>query len=169
MRISGPLWKLRDLILAGMFMAIGVILPMSFHVFGGVGPKLLPMQFPVLLAGFFLCPQYAVAVGLLTPVISSFTTGMPPLFPVMPCLMVELASYALFLSVLKINNKYLKLLAALVLGKVVLLAFALSNPAFWGFATAQLTNGLWGMAWQIALVPIMVKAIELGGKYVRNN
>jgi len=164
-----PQWKVRNLILTGMFIAMGIMLPIAFHAFGGLGPKLLPMQFPILLAGYFLCPQYAVAVGVLTPILSGLLTHMPPVLPAMPCLVIEFGAYALFLSVLKINNKYLKLLVTLALGKTVLLAFALTSPMFWGFAVAQLTNGFIGMIWQIVLVPIVVKGCERGGYYVRYN
>lgn len=162
-----PQWKVRNLVLSGMFIAIGIVLPIAFHMFGGLGPKLLPMQFPILLGAYFLCPQYAVAVGVLTPILSGIITGMPPIFPAMPCLAIEFGAYALFLSILKLENKYLRLLATLILGKIVLLAFALTNPVFWAFAISQLTNGLLGMTWQIVLIPIVAKGIE--GLYVGHN
>lgn len=155
--------NIRNLVLTGLFIAVGVVLPIGFHAFGTLGPKLLPMQFPILVAGFFLSPAYALAAGVLTPAISSFLTTMPPAFPALPCLMVEFGAYALFLSLIKPKSLYLRLFAALLLGKCALLLFALTSPAFWGFATIQLTNGLIGMAWQIVLVPILIKGFERGG------
>lgn len=156
------------MVLTGVFIAIGITFPMVFHLFEGAGRKLLPMQFPILISGYFLCPPYAVMVGILTPVLSSLITGMPPIFPNLPCLAIEFGAYALFLSILPFKNKYLKLLTSLVLGKACLFAFALLNSAFWGFAASQLSNGIIGMVWQIILVPLVVKGCERGVYYAKH-
>lgn len=41
----------RDLILAALFVALGLLLPVMFHAIGA-GPVMLPMHIPVLLCGF---------------------------------------------------------------------------------------------------------------------
>ena len=54
---------------------------MLFHLAGGMGVVFLPMHLPVLLAGFFLGPRFGLLVGIITPLLSSLLTGMPPLLP----------------------------------------------------------------------------------------
>jgi predicted membrane protein len=157
--------NIKHLLSASLFVAIGVVLPIAFH-FVGFGSKLLPMQLPVLLAGYFLSPPYSAVVGITTPIISTFATGMPPFFPNMPCLAVEFGAYGLFLGIYKFKSRYLRLVTALISGKAVLFLFALSNPAFLTFASAQLVNGFAGMLIQIAAVPFIVTACERSKHHV---
>ncbi|WP_411655806.1 ECF transporter S component [Anaeromassilibacillus sp. SJQ-1] len=59
--------------------ALGLLLPTVFHVFGtGAGTALLPMHLPVLLCGLLCGWQYGAACGILVPLLSSILTGMPP-------------------------------------------------------------------------------------------
>ncbi len=87
-----------SIVYGGVFMTIGIILPMLFHMMGGMGTVLLPMHIPVILAGFILSPLYAMGVGVLTPLISSMLTSMPALYPICPIMMVELGTYGLVIS-----------------------------------------------------------------------
>lgn len=73
-----PLWTMREAVIGGLFTAMGVIVPVVFHTFG-LGRVFLPMHLPVLAAGFFVSPIVAAAVGSVTPWVSCFLTGMPPL------------------------------------------------------------------------------------------
>ncbi|MDK2836719.1 MAG: hypothetical protein PWP21_1496, partial [Thermosediminibacterales bacterium] len=49
---------LKKVVTGGFFVALGIVLPIGFHMVGGssVGKMLLPMHIPVLLAGFFTGP-----------------------------------------------------------------------------------------------------------------
>jgi riboflavin transporter FmnP len=85
---------IRQITLAGLFIAIGLILPMAFHVLGP-GTTFLPMHIPVLMAGFSLGLPMALLVGILTPILSSLLTGMPLIFPVLPFMILELGTYAI--------------------------------------------------------------------------
>ena len=59
----------RQLTVSGFFIALGLILPMLFHLAGGMGVVFLPMHLPVLLAGFFLPgDSLLVTAGLLAAV-----------------------------------------------------------------------------------------------------
>jgi len=69
--------RTRYITLSAPFIAMGVLLPVLFHC-AGLGPMFLPMFWPVAVSAFFLPNSYAAAVGFLTPLISSFITGMPP-------------------------------------------------------------------------------------------
>ena len=76
----------RDLILAALFVALGLLLPVMFHAIGA-GPVMLPMHIPVLLCGFICGWQYGAICGLIVPLLSSVITGMPPIFPTAPAMM----------------------------------------------------------------------------------
>ena len=81
--------SLRQLILGSLFMALGLVVPMLFHGLG-LGPMLMPMFWPLALAGYWLSPALAAVVGLLTPSLSALVTGMPPI-PMVWRMMAELA------------------------------------------------------------------------------
>ena len=69
--------SLRQLILGSLFMALGLVVPMLFHGLG-LGPMLMPMFWPLALAGYWLSPALGAVVGLCTPALSALVTGMPP-------------------------------------------------------------------------------------------
>ena len=72
---------------AAVLLALGILLPMFFHLFGAGGPVFLPMHLPVLLAGFLLGPLYGALIGLLSPLLSFLFTQMPQIggLPGMTC------------------------------------------------------------------------------------
>ncbi len=161
---------LKQLILSGLFISLGVLLPIIFHLFGG-GSVLLPMHIPVLLCGFFLSMPFAAAVGLLTPLLSTLLTGMPPLFPVLPMMMTELAIYALSISLLnrKLNlNVHLSLVLSIVIGRIAAGAsvwvlatfFAAQYPQPITFITGSLVKGMPGIIIQLVLIPIICNALN---------
>lgn len=80
------------------------------------------MHIPVLIAGFFLDWPFALLVGALTPLLSSLLTGMPPFFPVLPYMMLELATYGAVVSFFYENlkmNVYEWLIISMVCGRVM--------------------------------------------------
>lgn len=160
----------RETTLSGLFIAIGIILPMLFHALGQ-GATFLPMHIPVLLAGFILSLPFAVAVGIITPILSSILTSMPPIFPVLPFMVFELATYGLVTSFLyrKLKlNVYVSLVGAMLSGRIVativvwvLINFffaTLPSPIIW--VTAAVTAGLPGIVIQLALIPVLVLALN---------
>lgn len=63
----------------GLLVALGILLPQAFHIFGqNAGMIFLPIQIPVLFAGMLLGPYYGGLIGILVPLFSSVLTGMPP-------------------------------------------------------------------------------------------
>lgn len=161
----------KQLVLSGVFIALGIVLPMAFHLFGGGGPMFLPMHIPVLLAGFFLSMPYAIAVGIITPLLSSLFTGMPPMFPVLPYMMLELATYACMVSFLyqkKGLNVYISLIGSMIAGRIMaglgvwILAqfFAAKMPGPIVFITGAISKGLPGIIIQIIFIPILIIALQ---------
>ncbi len=174
-------YNLRHLILSGVFIAIGIIIPMIVHaISANVGGKmLLPMHIGVMIAAFFLPPVFAVAVGAITPILSWLITGMPAMtpMPVALIMMFELAAYALVISLLRkvvYKNRgnyfapYIALVPAMVAGRIIagfafyllVLLFkvetGLSPVAYvWGAVTA----GLIGIAVQLVFIPLLYRAL----------
>ncbi|MCL2069275.1 MAG: ECF transporter S component, partial [Oscillospiraceae bacterium] len=156
-----------DLVMTGLFVALGIIIPyITSHAWGVPGTVLLPMHIPVLLAGFFCGSRYGALAGLVTPLLSSLITGMPPPFPMLPIMMGELTMYG-FTGGLMYRKFRLPMFAALpaamVAGRAVfglmlpilLLAapgnMMLMNMSVWGAVTA----GLPGIAIQLVLIPVI--------------
>jgi hypothetical protein len=163
--------KTHELILAGVFISLGLVLPITFHMIGGAGPIFLPMHIPVLIGGFFLSPVLALSVGLITPFLSGLITGMPPLFPMMPIMMLELGIYGLTISVIKnkvTRNPYVALMVSMITGRIaagfmvyLLSAFFVTKlPSAFVFITAAVTKGIPGILLQLLIVPIIVIAVN---------
>lgn len=160
----------RNMILSGFFMAIGLLLPAIFHLFGGAGKVFLPMHIPVLIAGFFLPPFYAGLVGLLTPLLSSVLTGMPVLYPILPIMMGELMIYGLIVSWLgqtRIKNVLARLIIAMIAGRLIagLIVFVLAigfglkmNPII--YLQGAVLTGLPGLVIQFLFIPSLVILVQ---------
>ena len=160
--------KTKKLVLSSLFVSFGVVLPMAFHMFNMGGSVFLPMHIPVLIAGYFLGPLYAGAVGILTPILSSLLTGMPPLVPVMPIMALELLGYGLVCGFVfsKTNKTYLSLVSAMVVGRlfslvgacIASLTFAPQiSPIIYVFG--GLSTAIPGMLIQLVFIPIFVNLL----------
>jgi len=155
---------------AGLLIAFGVLLPMIFHSLG-LGSTFLPMHIPVLLSGFFLDTFWATAVGAMTPLLSSLITSMPPVFPVLPFMVFELATYGSMTSFLyRRTGKsiYISLVVSMIAGRIVAgfivwmltSLFAAKLPGPVAFITGSVVKGLPGIVIQLLLIPAIVFLIE---------
>lgn len=162
--------KSRKIVLSGLFIAFGVILPMIFHQFNMGGPAFLPMHIPVLIAGLFLGGTEGLMVGFITPIISSVLTGMPPAFPMLPIMMFELATYGFlagtFAHKMKLNI-YISLILSMIGGRIAAGIVVLVLAQFFGFqgapipfVQAAVITGLPGILIQLVFVPIVVKLLN---------
>lgn len=160
----------KKLVICAACIALCVVLPMAFHAIPNAGQVILPMHIPVLLCGL-MCPwPYGFACGLLGPLLSSLTTGMPPA-AMLPSMMVECAVYGGIAGVMMryVRTKkswldlYISMLTAMVAGRVVAgLAKAwIFTPGTAPFAwvTTSLVTGIPGIAIQLVLLPILVTAL----------
>jgi len=171
----------RELSLGGLFIALGVVIPIAFHAVGGgrLGPVFLPMYLPVLVCGMLVSPGTAAAVGVLTPVLSSALTGMPPVLPTLPLMVAELAVMGAVASVLHRRASLPALLVTpitLVVGRAVLglcvlgavsllppdllasLPPPMRNPAL--YLVGATVTALPGLALQLIAVPAVVALVE---------
>ena len=74
-----PFSPVRTLVLAAMFLALGLVLPFFTGQIPQVGGMLLPMHLPVFLCGLICGWQYGLAVGFVTPLLRLALFSMPPL------------------------------------------------------------------------------------------
>lgn len=102
----------------GLLVALGILLPQAFHIFGqNAGMIFLPIQIQVLFAGMLLGPYYGGLIGILVPLFSSVLTGMPPV-PKVYFMFVELMAYGIVTGwMIKKTNVYASLLTAMILGR----------------------------------------------------
>jgi|LSQX01.3.fsa_nt_gb riboflavin transporter FmnP len=166
----------RNLVLAGLFIALGIVLPQFIGHIGELGQRLLPMHIPVLLAGFVCGWPYGLVVGFITPILKSVITAMPLMFPGAIAMSFELAAYGLLTGLLyKLFPKkdvYVipALLISMLVGRIVwgiasLILLGLSGQPFtWQiFISNAFIKGIPGIVIQIIIIPIIVIALKRAG------
>lgn len=164
--------SLRDLVLAALFLAIALVLPLVTGQIRTIGKMLLPMHLPVLLCGFLLGWRYGLAVGFLAPLLRSGIFGMPIFYPGAVGMAFELAAYGAVAGLLaeKLPSKpgwiYADLLIAMVSGRLVWGAVRFGMLAFGTefslplFLAGAVTESIPGIVLQIVLVPPLVLALR---------
>ena len=165
--------NLRQLILAAMFLTLALALPFLTGQIPQVGSALCPMHIPVLLCGFFCGPWYALAVGLVAPLLRFALFGMPPLMPTGIAMCFELATYGVVSGLLykllpgKKVFTYVTLIAAMLAGRiiwgiarVILAGLAQSEFAWTAFLSGAFVNAVPGIILHILLIPVLVIALK---------
>ena len=71
----------KNLVLAGLFLALGLVMPFLTAQIPNLGSRLLPMHIPVLLCGFVCGWRYGLSVGFVVPVLRSMLFVCLPCFP----------------------------------------------------------------------------------------
>ena len=162
----------KKLVSCALCIALGVLLPMAFHVIPNAGSIFLPMHIPVLICGLFCGWPYGLACGIITPFISSVMTGMPPAM-MLPKMIVELGVYGLVagLGTQYISQKnemaklYTSLILAMLAGRIVnglVNTFVLSTQGYTlsVFMTASFITCLPGIIIQLIVIPVLVRALN---------
>lgn len=162
--------KTKEIVLSGLLLASGILLPMIFHMFSLTGPIALPMHIPVLIGGFLLSPELALLLGIITPVISGLLTGMPVMFPMAVIMAFELGIYGLTASLTtrKLNLSVIpSLIISMIAGRIVagltvaalVQLFGLKmNPLI--YVKGAIITGLPGIIIQLVFIPALVYAIK---------
>lgn len=160
----------RDLVLTGLLLALGLVFPMIFHLFGGTGPVFLPMHIPVLIGGFVLPSYLALLLGMITPLVSGTLTGMPVLFPMGVIMIFELGTYGLAASIatrkLKLSS-IPSLIIAMIAGRIVagIVVFVLASNfgvqlKALTFVKGGIITGLPGIVIQLIFIPSLMYALN---------
>lgn len=163
--------------------ALAVILPQIVHLALGQpgGVQLLPMYLPVLIGGCLLGSRRAVAVGVLSPVVSFLLTSLTgeamPALSRLPFMVAELAVFALVSGLFskKIYKNGLWAFPAVILaqlaGRAVFLGLVAVFQSVAPFTVqmiwSQIISGWPGLAIQAVLVPLLI--IGLRAILVKDN
>ena len=146
-----------------LLIAAAVILPVVSHLSGAPVRFLLPMHWPVILAGLVYGWRAGVLTGALAPIVSYVLSGFP-LPVILPSMTVELLTYGLVTGLLRELvrlNPFLSVAFALVLGRIVfVLSVLLGNSVTTNqlaYFQAALTPGMIAGVFQIALLPFLAK------------
>ncbi len=162
----------KKLVLAALFIAIGVVLPQAFHAIPNAGSIFLPMHIPVLIAGFALGPVYGAVCGVLTPILSHLLFSMPPA-PMLAQMICELAAYGFLTGLLNkvfkagsnIGKIYVVLILSMLGGRLIYgllnyFIFKAGSYCLQMWLSAAFIKALPGIAIQLALIPILVSRLK---------
>ena len=147
---------LKNMALAALFLAIGLVLPFFTGQIPAVGKMLLPMHIPVLLCGLICGWQWGLGVGFVLPVLRSVLFSMPVMYPTATAMAFELAAYGAVIGYLYARSKwrcvkalYKCLIPAMIAGRIV-----------WG-AVMVVLMGLGGSAftWELFLGGALLNAL----------
>lgn len=168
-----------DYVLAGLFLAAALVLPVFFHALG-LGSAFMPMFYPLALAGFLVAPPLAMITGVAAPLVSALLTGMPPFYP--PIAFIMMAEGLLFtalphwLQKLLRLSVWLTLLIILLLDRLLLYLLMLGMSSLlhlpgWFLGWTSVLHGLPGLAVMMAILPWFIPKLRerkerIGRRYV---
>lgn len=165
--------NLYRVILAAMFLALALVLPLLTGQLQQLGNALCPMHIPVILCGFFCGPWYALVIGFIAPLLRFLIFGMPPIMPTGIAMCFELATYGLVTALLykylpkKKPYIYVSLIGAMLAGRIIwgaarVVLYGLGKSEFgWAaFMSGAFLNAVPGIILQIVLIPILVMALK---------
>ena len=169
--------KVKNLTLAAMFVALGVVLPFITGQLKQIGNMLLPMHIPVFLCGLICGWRWGGAVGFILPLLRSCLYGMPHLYPNAVAMAFELATYGLVAGFLYSHSRwqcvialYRSLLAAMLAGRLVwgvveVILLGLGGSAFtWSaFIAGAFLNAIPGIILQLILITALMVALHRAG------
>lgn len=163
----------QKLVLSGLFIALGLVLPFLTGQIPMFGSMLLPMHIPVLLCGFICGWPAGLLVGFVVPLLRSLLFAAPPMFPMAVSMAFELAAYGLMAGLLYLHLPrkpiyiYANLIVSMIVGRIVwgivsLILFQLSGSSFTlsFFLTAAFVNAVPGIILQLILIPLIVMAVQ---------
>ena len=164
--------NIKKMVVAALFIALGIVLPLAFHSVPNAGRVFLPMHIPILLCGILCGFPYGLAVGIVTPFLSSIFTGMPPA-AFLPSMVCELAAYgtvsSLLMRYLRVKNTYAKvyvsLIGAMLFGRLLFgalnaLIFSVGSYSMQIWLTAAFVTALPGVIIQIIIIPAVVVVLQ---------
>ena len=169
--------KTYKLVLAALFLALCLVLPIITGGIPTIGNMLLPMHIPVLLCGLICGWQYGLVIGFVAPLLRSVLFGMPPMYPVAIAMAFELAAYGLIIGLTYaavqkrgVAALYGSLIAAMIggrlvwgLAEIILLGMAGNAFTFQAFLSGALLTAVPGIVVQLVLIPAVMVALDHTG------
>ncbi len=165
-------------VLAALFLALGMVLPVLTGQIKEIGDSLLPMHLPVMICGLVCGYKYGAAIGLMLPFLRSLTFSMPPIYPNAVWMALELATYGLVIGFIYMKlskskiSMYIALITAMIAGrlvwgaaKAVLLGVAGKSFTISAFIIGGFVDSLLGIVLQLVIVPPIAALIN---RMIRN-
>ena len=157
----------KNLALAGIFLAVGILMPRLFHFAGQqAGTMFLPLFWGVVLTALMLPMKYTICIAIILPVLSNLISGMPPV-PMLYFMLIELVVYGIALNLLsKKIPPFLAIALSLLISRtvyclsVVCAAELFHLPAPYAGLSVLLGNialSIPGIALQIIVAPLILK------------
>ena len=166
------MFSIKKMVITALLIAVGIILPIAFHAVPNAGRVFLPMHISILLCGIICGFPYGLACGIITPLLSSLFTGMPPA-AFLPSMICELAAYGTVSSLLiryvrtknLYVNVYIALVGAMIFGRIFYgilnsLIFNVGNYSMQMWLSAAFITALPGVVIQIIVIPLIVIALQ---------
>ena len=166
----------KNLVLAALFVALGLVLPFLTGQIPQIGGMLLPMHLPVLICGLLCGWQYGAVVGLILPMLRYFLFGMPPVLTAI-AMSFEMLAYGLVVGLLYsrarfqcIFSLYRSLITAMIAGRLiwgvvrVILTGVANEPFTWQlFISGALLTAIPGIILQLVFIPALMVALDKTG------
>ena len=163
----------KKLVISGLSIALGLVLPFLTGQIPTIGNMLLPMHIPVLLCGFVCGWKYGLITGFILPILRSIMLSSPPMFPIAIAMAFELAGYGLLTGFLyerwakSTTNIMITLVLSMLGGRAIwgMVSFVLfrmvGNMLTWEmFMAGAFINAIPGIILQLILIPSMVLALQ---------
>ena len=180
--------QIRKMTYAAMLLALAVLMPRVAGLIPDIGKTLNLMHIPVLLCGFLCGWPWGLAAGFIAPLLSSAVNGMPGIFPDAAVMAFELVTYGAVAGLMYrlLPRKrgtgrlyiYIALLTAMIAGRLV---YGFTYLLLTGLGLVKINEALLAFVWsrafvkpfpgiilQIALVPLLVMALERAGLTLNN-
>lgn len=169
--------SVKKLTLCAICIALCVVTPTAFHVFGPVSSILSPMHIPVLLCGLVCGWPFGAFCGIAGPLLSSVITTMPPaaaLVHMLPELCVYGLACGLLYQLIRTGSIYADIYCALapamllgrIAGGAARTLFLMGSGQSYTLALwvgAYLVEALPGIILHLILVPALVVVLAKAG------
>lgn len=171
--------EVHTMVLAAMFLALGIVMPFLTGQIPGIGSRLLPMHIPVLICGFVCGWKYGLIVGFIVPILRSVMFGMPSMMPTAAAMAFELAAYGAVTGLLyqwfrhrfsgryEVAAVYATLIGAMIIGRLVwgiisIPLYGLAGTMFSVsiFVSSAFLNAVPGIILQLAVIPVMIVTLK---------
>ncbi len=146
-----------------LIVGLAVSLPVIAHLTGAPVKYLLPMHWTIILAGLVYGWRGGAISGFFSPIASYMITGMPPASSLLP-MVIEITAYGFIAGLLRENlklNSFLSILAALIIGRLLLIvavfSIGLIQAGFTSYFQASILPGLIAASGQILILPFIAK------------
>ena len=167
---------IKDIVMAAMLLAVGIVLPFFTGQIPQIGSMLLPMDLPVLVCGLICGWQYGGIVGFVLPLLRYVLFGMPPM-PNGLAMAFELAAYGAISGFLYNRSRwqcivslYRSLIIAMIGGRVIwgivrVVMLGMTGNAFtWQmFMAGAFLNAVPGIILQLVFIPALMVALNKTG------